>query len=62
VTTGVVADYNYRLSKDSQHSSNNINYSMVFKNKIIILEGRGRVILSKNGLDNLDETRQKIDE
>lgn len=53
-------DYNYKLSEDrvttvqkllTEHGLN--------KNKIIIIEGKGRVILSDNVLDDLGEIRSK---
>jgi hypothetical protein len=49
---------------DYQKTANTVLTTLTthgFKNKIIILEGRGRVILSKNGLVFRRNT-QKIDE
>ncbi|MFT7334492.1 MAG: outer membrane protein OmpA-like peptidoglycan-associated protein [Porticoccaceae bacterium] len=54
------AEYNYRLSKDRANEVlTNLTSHGFDKNKIVILEGRGRVMLSKNGLENLAETRSK---
>lgn len=53
-------DYNYKLSKKRVGSvqdlliSNNLN-----KNKIVIIEGKGRVILKKDTVENLMEARSK---
>jgi outer membrane protein OmpA-like peptidoglycan-associated protein len=53
-------DYNYKLSENRAKAVLQILTSHGFnKNKIVIIEGRGRVILSKNGLDNLAERRSK---
>jgi outer membrane protein OmpA-like peptidoglycan-associated protein len=53
-------DYNYKLSEDRVNTVRNILTSNGFnKNKIVIVEGKGRVILTDNGLDNLAEIRSK---
>jgi outer membrane protein OmpA-like peptidoglycan-associated protein len=53
-------DYNYKLSEDRVNTVRNILTSHGFnKNKIVIIEGKGRVILSEDRLDNLAEIRSK---
>ncbi|MGK0295690.1 MAG: outer membrane protein OmpA-like peptidoglycan-associated protein [Ulvibacter sp.] len=53
-------DYNYKLSKDRVNTVRNILTSNGFnKNKIVIIEGKGRVILPEDGFDNLAEIRSK---
>ncbi|WP_348811946.1 OmpA family protein [Flavobacterium maritimum] len=53
-------DYNYELSenrvKTVQHILTNNGFN---KNKIVIIEGKGRVILKKDTVENLTETRSK---
>jgi outer membrane protein OmpA-like peptidoglycan-associated protein len=54
------ADYiiiNYR-NKVSYHSKSS-NVNQFNKNKILIIEGKGRVILTENLLENLGEIRSK---
>lgn len=53
-------DYNYKLSEDRVKTVQNILTSHGFnKNKIVIIEGKGRVILTENHFDNLAEIRSK---
>jgi outer membrane protein OmpA-like peptidoglycan-associated protein len=53
-------DYNYELSKNRVRSVQNVLISNGFnKNKIVIIEGKGRVILKKDTIENLTETRSK---
>jgi outer membrane protein OmpA-like peptidoglycan-associated protein len=53
-------DYNYKLSKNRVNTVQNILISHGFnKNKIVIIEGKGRVILNKDTVENLNETRSK---
>jgi outer membrane protein OmpA-like peptidoglycan-associated protein len=53
-------DYNYRLSANRANTVLKTLTSHGFDRRtIVILEGRGRVMLTKNGLNNLDETRSK---
>lgn len=53
-------DYNYKLSKKRVSTVQRILTENGFnKNKIVIIEGKGRVILSKDQIENLSETRSK---
>jgi outer membrane protein OmpA-like peptidoglycan-associated protein len=53
-------DYNYKLSKNRVETVQSILTSNGFnKNKIVIIEGKGRVILKKDTVENLMETRSK---
>ncbi|RTY88318.1 OmpA family protein [Flavobacterium sp. RSP49] len=53
-------DYNYELSQNRVITVQSILIQNGFsKNKIVIIEGKGRVILKKNMLENLSETRSK---
>ncbi|MFV8341535.1 OmpA family protein [Flavobacterium sp. XS2P39] len=53
-------DYNYELSKNRVKTVQNILTSNGFsKNKIVLIEGKGRVILKKDTEENLAETRSK---
>lgn len=54
------SDYNYKLSEQRVNTVTNILTSHGFnKNKIVIVEGKGRVILTDNSFDNLAEIRSK---
>jgi outer membrane protein OmpA-like peptidoglycan-associated protein len=54
------ADYNYKLSEQRVNTVRNLLVSYGFnKNKIIIIEGKGRVLLTENILENLGEIRSK---
>jgi len=53
-------DYNYALSKNRVTTVQDILTANGFnKNKIVIIEGKGRVILQKEMVENLSETRSK---
>ncbi|PXY44381.1 OmpA family protein [Flavobacterium hydrophilum] len=53
-------EYNYRLSRDRVNTVQKILVSSGFnKSRIIILEGKGRVIIRSDTVDNLYETRSK---
>ncbi|MFV8368718.1 OmpA family protein [Flavobacterium sp. LB2R40] len=53
-------DYNYELSKNRVITVQNILTANGFnKNKIVIIEGKGRVILKKDELVNIEESRSK---
>jgi len=53
-------DYNYKLSENRVKTVRNLLTTNGFnKNKIVIVEGKGRVILTDNSLDNLAEIRSK---
>lgn len=53
-------DYNYTLSKNRVKTVENILVTNGFnKNKIVIVEGKGRVILKNDALENITETRSK---
>lgn len=53
-------DYNYKLSEDRVNAVRNILISHGFnKNKIVIIEGKGRIILIEDRLENLAEIRSK---
>lgn len=53
-------DYNYRLSANRVNTVQEILVAKGFtKSKIIILEGKGRVILRQDTVENLPETRSK---
>lgn len=53
-------DYNYKLSEERVNTVRNILTSHGFnKNKIVIIEGKGRVILTDDPLVNLAEIRSK---
>lgn len=53
-------DYNYILSQNRVNTVRNILLANGFnKNKIVIIEGKGRVILKKDTVENLTETRSK---
>lgn len=53
-------DYNYELSKNRVKTVQNILTSNGFnKNKIVLIEGKGRVILKKDIEENVAETRSK---
>lgn len=54
------ADYNYKLSEQRVNTVRNLLISYGFnKNKIVIIEGKGRVILTDDLLENLGEIRSK---
>ena len=54
------ADYNYKLSEQRVLTIQSLLTSIGFnKNKILIIEGKGRVILTENLLENLGEIRSK---
>lgn len=53
-------DYNFRLSRNRVTTIQNLLVSRGFnQSKIIILEGKGRVVLRPDTVDNLKETRSK---
>ncbi|MCI9844503.1 OmpA family protein [Flavobacterium pectinovorum] len=53
-------EYNYRLSKDRVNTVQQLLVSTGFnKSKIIILEGKGRIIIRSDTVENLHETRTK---
>jgi outer membrane protein OmpA-like peptidoglycan-associated protein len=53
-------DYNYKLSKNRVQTVQNILISNGFnKNKIVVIEGKGRIIVKKDTVDDLKETRTK---
>lgn len=53
-------DYNYKLSQNRVNTVQNTLTSSGFnKNKILIIEGRGRVVLTDDSSDNLSEIRSK---
>ncbi|RDI56539.1 OmpA family protein [Flavobacterium glaciei] len=53
-------DYNYKLSNNRVKTVQDILTSNGFnKNKIVIIEGKGRVILTNDAFKNLNETRSK---
>lgn len=53
-------DYNYKLSENRVNTVRNILLSNGFnKNKIVIIEGKGRVLLTEDLLANLAEIRSK---
>jgi outer membrane protein OmpA-like peptidoglycan-associated protein len=53
-------DYNYELSENRVKTVREILTSNGFnKNKIVIIEGKGRVVLKKDTVENLTETRSK---
>ena len=53
-------DYNYLLSKQRVSTVQNILTGNGFsKNKIVIVEGKGRIILTKDQIDDVTETRSK---
>ncbi|MFV5697032.1 OmpA family protein [Flavobacterium sp. ZT3R17] len=53
-------DYNYELSKNRVKTVQDILTANGFsKNKIVIIEGKGRVILSKENEENITEIRSK---
>ncbi|KIA86917.1 OmpA family protein [Flavobacterium sp. AED] len=53
-------DYNYELSKNRVKTVQDILTANGFsKNKIVIIEGKGRVILTKENEENLTEIRSK---
>lgn len=53
-------EYNYRLSRDRVNTVQEILVSTGFnKSRIIILEGKGRVIIKSDTVENLHETRSK---
>ena len=53
-------NYNYKLSEDRVNTVQNVLTSHGFnKNKIVIIEGKGRVILTDDLLANLAEIRSK---
>lgn len=53
-------DYNYKLSKSRVNTVQDILTSNGFnKNKIVIIEGKGRVIIQTDTVENLIETRSK---
>jgi pseudouridine-5'-phosphate glycosidase len=56
-------DYNYKLSENRVNTVQKILMENGFnKNKIVIIEGKGRVLLSDNPLENLAGVQKKIDE
>lgn len=53
-------DYNYKLSEDRVNTVKAVLTSRGFnKNKIVIIEGKGRVIITEDVLGNLAEIRSK---
>ena len=53
-------DYNYKLSEDRVNTVKTVLTSHGFnKNKIVIIEGKGRIIITNNVLENLSEIRSK---
>lgn len=53
-------DYNFRLSKNRVNTIQNLLVSKGFnQSKIIILEGKGRVVLRPDTVENLNATRSK---
>jgi outer membrane protein OmpA-like peptidoglycan-associated protein len=53
-------EYNYRLSRDRVNTIQELLVSTGFnKSRIIILEGKGRVIIRSDTVENLRETRSK---
>ena len=53
-------DYNYKLSKNRVKTVEDILiYNGFNKNKIVIIEGKGRVIIQPDSIDNLTEIRNK---
>lgn len=53
-------DYNYKLSKNRVETVQKILTNNGFnKNKIVIIEGKGRVVIRKDTVENLNETRSK---
>ncbi len=53
-------DYNYKLSENRVRTVQNILVENGFnKNKFIIIEGRGRVLLARDTIRNLNEVRTK---
>lgn len=53
-------DYNYKLSENRVNAVQKILMANGFnKNKIVIIEGKGRVLLTDNPLENLTEIRSK---
>lgn len=53
-------DYNYKLSDNRVKTVQDILTSNGFnKNKIVIIEGKGRVVLTNDTFENLNETRSK---
>ena len=53
-------DYNYKLSENRVNTVQKILTANGFnKNKIVIIEGKGRVLLTNNPLENLTEIRSK---
>jgi len=53
-------DYNYKLSQNRVNTVKNILVSNGFnKNKIVILDGKGRVLLDNYSTDDLDDIRSK---
>ena len=53
-------DYNYKLSNKRVKTVQNILTANGFnKNKIVVIEGKGRVFLNSDALENLKETRSK---
>lgn len=53
-------DYNYKLSNDRVKTVQDIlTFNGFNKNKIVIIEGKGRVILKNDPFENLTETRSK---
>jgi outer membrane protein OmpA-like peptidoglycan-associated protein len=54
------ADYNYKLSEERVSTVRNLlTANGLSKNKIVIIEGKGRVILTDDILENLGEIRSK---
>jgi outer membrane protein OmpA-like peptidoglycan-associated protein len=53
-------DYNYKLSKNRVKTVQDIlTYNGFNKNKIVIIEGKGRVIIQTDSIDDLTEIRNK---
>ncbi len=53
-------DYNYKLSEQRVNTVQQILMTNGFnKNKIVIIEGKGRVLLTNNPFENLTEIRSK---
>ena len=53
-------DYNYKLSKNRVKTVQDIlTYNGFNKNKIVVIEGKGRILIQKDSIDNLMEIRNK---
>lgn len=51
-------EYNIKLSKNRVETVKNVLLSLgISKNKIVLIEGRGRILVEKDTIDNLDKVR-----